>query len=312
MSLLINKPGILTSIQDLGRTGHRALGINPSGVMDRTAAVLINTLLGNSRNEAVLELHFPAGEIQFETECSFAVGGADLGPLLNGIEIANGTAVAASAGDVLTFTGPRLGARSYLSVAGGFMVEEWLGGKSTNLIAGVGGFGGRSLAKGDRIEFACPRVTPKRSIGPSLIPRYSPFPTVRVIAGAEFDLLTAKSEQDLLGAGFTLTSSVDRMGYRLKGPGLHLLHAKEMVSAAVTFGTVQLLPDGQLIVLMADHQTSGGYPRVANVIGPDLPLLAQLCPGDGVSFHLVDIGEAEREALDFERQLAFLRVGVGF
>ena len=312
MSLLIRKPGILTTIQDLGRTGHRALGINPSGVMDRAAAILINTLLGNSENEAVLEMHFPADELQFEIECSFAIGGADFGATLNGIEIQNWKAVTASKDDLLKFTAPHLGSRAYLAVAGGFSVDDWLGSISTNLTANAGGFHGRKLDKGDRIEFADPQVVAEHGLGPSLIPQYGRFPTVRVIAGAEFDILTAKSEQDLLGAGFTLTNDVNRMGYRLNGPPLYLLHEKELVSAAVTFGTLQLLPDGQLIVLMADHQTSGGYPRVANVIDVDLPMLAQLSAGAGVRFHLVMMEEAETAKMQFERELAFLRTGLSF
>ena len=312
MSLLITKPGILTTIQDLGRTGYRSLGINPGGVMDRTAAKLINTLLGNSENEAVLEIHFPAGEFQFEEECTFAIGGADFGPMFNGSDIPNWKTITASKGDVLKFSGPRLGSRSYLSVAGGFRIDYWLGSKSTNLTAEVGGYGGRSLAKGDWIEFVDPQIIAERALGPSMIPRYGRFPTVRVIAGAEFDILTAKSELDLSGSGFTLTSDSNRMGYRLKGPPLHLLEKKELVSAAVTFGTIQLLPDGQIIVLMADHQTSGGYPRIANVVEVDLPLLAQLNAGDGASFHLVPLDEAEDAKLRFDRGLAFLRTGIEF
>lgn len=312
MSLLIKKPGILTTVQDLGRSGHRAQGINPSGVMDRSAAILLNTLLGNSESEAVLELHFPAGEFQFENECSFAIGGADFGAKLNGIVLPDWKSVTAFQGDVLKFIAPRNGSRSYLAVAGGFAVDDWLGSKSTNLTARAGGLNGRKLDRGDRIEFAGPRMVSERALGPSLIPRNSQFPTVRVIAGAEFDILTAKSEQDFLGGAFTLTNEVNRMGYRLKGANLHLLHEKELISAAVTFGTIQLLPDGQLIVLMADHQTSGGYPRIANVVDVDVPLLAQLSPGDGVSFHLVTIDEAENARLRFQRELAFLRTGLSF
>jgi antagonist of KipI len=310
MPLVVSKPGILTTVQDLGRTGYRSLGINPGGVMDRTATRIINTLLGNDGWEAVLELHFPAGEFVFETEISFAIGGADLGALLNGRELRNWSVASANNGDVLKFSERRTGNRGYLAVAGGFRVDEWLGSKSTNLVASAGGFQGRKLAAGDRIEFVERRKVSPKTVGPSIVPRYSRFPTVRIIAGAEFDLLTAISERRLLNSAFTVTNESNRMGYRLSGDPLHLLDSKEMVSAAVSFGTIQHLPDGQLIVLMADHQTSGGYPRVANVIESDLPLLAQLGPGDGVSFHLVTIEEAERELLEFARELNILRVGV--
>ena len=310
MSLVVSKPGILTTVQDLGRTGYRSLGINPGGVMDRAAARLVNTLLGSDASEAILEMHFPAGEFVFETEISFAIGGADLGASLNGKAIRNWSVATADKGDVLRFAERYTGNRAYLGIAGGFRIDQWLGSKSTNLVASAGGFFGRKLAAGDRIEFAEPRKVSLKTVGPSIVPRYSRFPTVRIIAGAEFDLLTGIDEGRFLNSAFTVTGESNRMGYRLSGEPLHLLDAKEMVSAAVSFGTIQLLPDGQLIVLMADHQTSGGYPRIANVIEADLPLLAQLGPGDGVSFHLVTMEEAERAILEFERELNILRVGV--
>ena len=310
MTILIRKPGILTTVQDLGRTGHRSLGINPNGVMDRTAARLANTLLGNDENEAVIEMHFPAAEIEFDAECSLAIGGADFAAELNGASVRNWTAFTENKGDVLKFTKPVSGTRAYLAVKNGFAIDEWLGSRCTNLIASVGGYDGRKLNQGDRIELRAPGITKPHTIAPSIIPKYSRFPTVRLIPSGEFELLTAICERNFLNEGFTVTKDSNRMGYRLSGPPLHVLHNKEMVSAAVTFGTIQLLPDGQLIVLMADHQTAGGYPRIANVISADLPLLSQLGPNDGVSFHLVPIEEAERLAAEFERDLCRLRTGI--
>lgn len=309
MALLIHKPGILTTVQDLGRTGYRSQGINPNGAMDRTAARLINTLLGNDEDEAVLEMHFPAAELEIDAECSVAIGGADFSATLNDQLIRNWSSFTAHRGD-LQFTKPVSGTRSYLAVAGGFAIDEWLGSRSTNLIAGGGGYGGRKLNAGDRIELRAPRTVKPHSIGPSLIQKYSRFPTVRVVPSGEFGLLTAISERSFLNDGFTVSMDSNRMGYRLSGLPLHLLHRKEMVSSGVTFGTIQLLPDGQLIVLMADHQTAGGYPRIANVISADLPLLAQLGPNDGVSFHMVRIEEAESTSGVFERDLCRLRTGI--
>jgi len=278
--------------------------------MDRAAARLINTLLGNDESDAVLEMHFPAAEIEFDSESSIAIGGADLSATLNETPIRNWSSFTANQGDILEFTKPVSGTRVYLAVKNGFAIDEWLGSQSTNLIAGSGGYGGRKLNSGDRLELRSPRTVKPHAIGPSIVPKYSRFPTVRVVASGEFDLLTAVSEQAFLNEGFTVTKDSNRMGYRLSGPPLHLLHKKEMVSAAVTFGTIQLLPDGQLIVLMADHQTAGGYPRIANVISADLPLLAQLGTNDGVSFHLVSIEEAERLQAAFERDLCRLRTGI--
>lgn len=310
MSLFVTKPGILTTVQDLGRTGSRSLGINTNGVMDRSAARLVNVLLGNDENEAVLELHFPAGEFVFEESCSIALGGAELGATLNNIYVPNWCTIRAKKGDQLKFAEPKGGNRCCLAVAGGFVVDKWLGSRSTNVMANAGGLSGRKLERDDRIGFARPRVVTEKRIGPSLIPRYSRFPTVRIVAGGEFDSLTAISETIFLSSGFTVSKDSNRMGFRLSGDTLHLLQPKEMVSAAVSFGTVQLLPDGQLIVLMADHQTAGGYPRIANVISADLPILAQLGTGDKVGFHLVSIEEAEDLAMRFERELAILRVAV--
>jgi antagonist of KipI len=278
--------------------------------MDRTAARIVNTLLGNDENEAVLELHFPAAEIEIDAETSLAIGGADLSATLNDTPLRNWTSFPAKHGDVLKFTKPNIGTRGYLAVAGGFAIAQWLGSRSTNLIAEAGGFNGQKLQAGDRIELREPRIVQPHTVGPSMIPKYSRFPTVRVVPSGEFDLLTAISERAFLNEGFTIAKDSNRMGYRLSGPPLHLLHKKEMVSAAVTFGTIQLLPDGQLIVLMADHQTAGGYPRIANVSSADLPLLAQLGPNDGISFHRVSVEEAEQAAAEFQRDLCRLRTGV--
>jgi antagonist of KipI len=149
-------------------------------------------------------------------------------------------------------------------------------------------------------------------ISNSLIPFYSRFPTVRIIKGAEFDNLTALSEQNFLSETFRVSKDSNRMGFRLEGKPLYLLEQKEIVSSAVDFGTIQLLPDGQMIVLMADHQTTGGYPRLGNIISIDLPLAAQLGANEKVGFHLISIEEAEKLLLEFEKDLNFLRIGSKF
>ena len=312
MSLIIRKPGIFSTVQDLGRTGYRRLGINPGGVMDRTAARLVNILLGNSESTPVLEMHFPAPEIEFDSDTAFAIGGADFGAELSGRPQPNWSTSFAKRGEILRYTTGRDGTRAYLSVAARLDVDQWLGSSSTNLAAGVGGISGRALIAGDLIRVTRGNAVRHLTAGNSILPRYSRFPTVRVVSGPEFDCLTATAERLFLSEGFTLSRSCNRMGYRLEGPPLDVLDVldnREMVSAAVTFGTIQLLPDGQLIILMADHQTSGGYRRIANVISVDLPLLAQCGPGDGVGFTLVPNAEAEHAALRFERELNYLRVG---
>jgi antagonist of KipI len=313
MSLIIRKPGVLTTIQDLGRTGARGLGINPNGVMDVTALRLLNIVLGNEDASPVLEFHFPAPEIEFDSDTTIAIGGADFEARVDNAEIQNWSSLSAKKGSVLSFPRPRSGVRGYLAVERGLQVKPWLGSSSTNLTAAVGGFSGRRLMAGDRID--CTSTSERRSglkIGQSVIPAYSHRPTIRFIAANEFEFLTATSEATLFREEFALTRDCNRMGYRLAGRPLYLLHDLQMVSAAAAFGTVQLLPDGQLIILMADHQTSGGYPRIGNVISTDLPLLAQCGPGDKVRFVTVSVEEAERLALQSEKELNFLRLGYKF
>jgi antagonist of KipI len=312
MSLLIKKPGVLSTVQDLGRTGWRRFGVNPNGAMDAGAARIANILVGNDENDPLLEMHFPAAEVMFEKENIFSLGGGDLRAELDSEPVRVWRAHAASAGATLSFKSKESGERCYLAVACGIDVPKWLGSASTNLTAGIGGLEGRRLKAGDRLSVRGDHrndVTEGLpAVSPSLLPRYSRFPTIRIIPGAEFGHLDNASRNSLLGQHFSISNRSNRMGFRLMGEPLALAYAREFISAAVCFGTIQLLPDGQLIILMADQQTAGGYPRIAHVISTDLTLLGQLGGGDKVAFHLVDILEAERLAVQFERELSFLRV----
>lgn len=277
--------------------------------MDRSAARIVNALLGNEDASPVLEFHFPAPEIEFDTTTTIAIGGADFGARIEETEIRNWSTRRVLPGEVLKFAKPHSGNRAYLAVPGGLAADRWLGSASTNLAVGIGGCNGRKLAPGDRLECEGRANVGPLTVGRSLVPRYSRYPTVRVVPGNEFEHLTAADERVFISEGFTLTNDCDRMGFRLSGKALHMLDDRQMVSAAVSCGTIQLLPDGQIIVLMADHQTSGGYPRIASVISADLPLLAQCGPGDGVSFQMVSIADAERLALEFDAELNLLRAG---
>lgn len=316
MSILLHKSGILTTVQDLGRERFRRFGINPSGVMDGAAARLINTLIGNDASEGVLEMHFPAPHIVFEAEAVAAIGGGDFAPRLDDQPVENWRPFVAAKGSVLKFADKTSGNRAYLAVRGGFKTNDWLGSSSTNLAAEKGGFRGRKLEAGDRIALnqrsKKPPVTFAKRIAGSIIPMYRPFPTVRIISGAEFEHLDAVGQSLLLNQDFTISNNSNRMGFRLIGEPVTLSKPREFISSAVSFGTIQILPDGQLIVLMADHQTAGGYPRIAHVIARDLPLLAQLGANDKVAFHLVEMEDAENLALEFEKELNFLKTAVRF
>ncbi len=282
--------------------------------MDRTAVRLLNILLGNAENTAVLEMHFPAAEIMFEAKCVFAVGGASFSPYLDGVAIDNWRTYAAEQGSSLRFADKVSGNRSYLAVAGGFAVEEWLGSSATNLAAKSGGFHGRRLELGDRLvigESPAASASVMRRISPTMIPRYSRSPTVRITRGAEYDELTSESMGVLASNTFTVTGESNRMGFRLNGEEIRLKEPHELLSSAVDYGTIQLLPSGQIVVLMADHQTTGGYPRLGHVIGSDLPVLAQLGAGDSVRFEIIEHSDAEKMYIENEQNIGVFRTGIG-
>ncbi len=315
MSIFIKKSGILATIQDLGRNGFRRFGINPNGAMDAQAVRLINILLGNDEREAVMEMHFPAPLIEFQENAIIALGGADFGARLDEKPVENWRPYFMEKGKSLKFAKKLFGSRAYLAVKGGFALEKWLGSFSTNLRAEIGGFDGRALQKSDCVSFNSRfQVSGSQfsyKISNSLTPNYQESAAkIRVVAGAELERLTGLSELNFLKQEFIISPDSDRMGFRLCGEPLHLLDKIELVSSAVNFGTIQLLPDGQVIILMADHQTSGGYPRIGNVVSVDLPILAQLNPNDKLSFQIISQQEAENTLINYEKDLNFLKFGV--
>ncbi|WP_225931516.1 hypothetical protein [Leptolyngbya sp. 7M] len=212
---------------------------------------------------------------------------------------------------VLSFKDRKEGNRCYLAVDGELEVLKWLGSSSTDLRCGLPGSLGRRLLAGDEIPLCAMNYgvyTSNVIISRSLIPKYSRFPTVRVIKGPEFSRLSENAARELFDQQFTISPDSNRMGFRLKGQTISILDTTEMLSSGVTFGTVQLLPNGQLVVLMADHQTTGGYPRILQVCSVDLPLLAQLGTGDKIHFHPIELAEAEQLAIDLQHNIKRLRV----
>jgi len=295
MSLEVVKAGIADTFQDAGRYGHQHLGINPNGAMDQIAMNVANSLVGNELNEAVLELCFPASALLFKKPALIALSGANFNAELNGKPVSINQSISVSAGSELKFTKTEKGVFCYLAVHGGFSLISWLGSNSTNVKAQVGGWKGRSLQKADAIEFKKNisiddvKIFPWRA---NVFDFYSDAKSIQFLRGQEFDWLDEASQEKLMEESFTMTSLRDRMGYRLKGKELRRKNG-ELISTAATFGTVQLLPDGQIIILMADHQTTGGYPRVAQVIAADRSKLVQTCVGDEIFFREISLQEAE-------------------
>jgi antagonist of KipI len=310
MSLKIIKAGLLDTVQDWGRYGYQHQGINPGGVMDRFSASLANALLGKDLYAPVLELHFPASQILFQKPTIICLAGADFHPLLNGEAVSMQQPLAVSAGTVLSFSKKHSGARCYIAVLSGLQITPWLNSYSTNLKAAAGGFKGRRLEKGDEIALKDPAISLTAKILPlpwSYGAEESSTGTVAFLPGPEWNWLDTKTKTTFLNEQFRITPLSDRMGYRLQGEALPQVNREQLLSCAVNFGTVQLLPNGQLIVLMADHQTTGGYPRIANVISAHLCRLAQMNAGDTVQFEMTDITTAEKKWLAQQTHLQKLQ-----
>ena len=322
MSLRVIRPGMLTTIQDAGRFGYRQAGVIVSGAMDALALREANLLVGNPKEAAALEITLSGPTVQFEADYLIALTGADLSPTLNGQPLPLRRPVAITRGCEVAFGTARAGCRAYLAVSGGLAVPKVLGSHSTYLRAGLGGLDGRALQAGDVVPTANPTelgvhlrrhltalhpdrpwVAASWSIAPSWHAAPTGLATIRALRGPEYDRFTAASQLDFWTQSFTLTPSSDRMGYRLQGPELRRHHQQEILSTAVTFGTVQVPAGGLPIILMADHQTTGGYPRIAQVISTDFSLLAQLPMGGKLRFQEVTLTEAHHAYLHQERTL---------
>ena len=292
------RPGLLTTVQDAGRWGHQGSGVPVGGALDAPARAAANAAIGNAPDAAVLEATLPGLDLRLDRECTVAVSGADLGAELDGTPMALGQPATAGAGARLRLTERRAGARAYVALAGGLSVPVVLGSRSTELGAGFGGFEGRALRAGDRL--AVERFTPSAALPslrrPSLCPALAnPGGGVRlrVMVGPHDEWFTSAALESLERTQFLVTPNSNRVGYRLRGDvPLTRAAAGEMISDATVIGGLQVPPDGQPILLMADRQVTGGYPIVATVITADLPAAGQLAPGDWVRFVVCARSEA--------------------
>ncbi len=315
------KAGIFTTIQDTGRHGYRKDGILVSGAMDTIALRIGNLLAGNPESAAALEITFSGPRIEFTEDHVIALTGADLSATINEVPLKMWRPVFVRKGSIVSFRMPIKGCRSYLAVAGGINVPHILGSYATYVRAGFGGFNGRSLQDKDIIPVntlvsdqayfkqytanlhQSEHVQVPWSIAPSLYPAYTNTPTIRAIKGPEYELFKDESKSNLWENEFIVSPQSDRMGFRLQGSSLYLKEPADMLSGAVTFGTLQVPPEGYPIVLMADHQTTGGYPRMAQIITADLPILAQVAPGSRIQFAEVTLEQAQRLYIHQEQLL---------
>ena len=299
----VEQPGLLSTIQDRGRTGWQHLGITPGGVMDSYSAAVANILAGNPPDAAVLEITLHGPRLRFENGVWLAITGAYLSPFIEGSAVPGWRPVWVPAGSLLRFGAPRSGCRAYLAVAGGFAVPPVLGSRSTDLRAGFGGLDGRPLRANDLLTHYAGSVpipddswrlhAPKWCVAWSQELSLDGPARLRFVPGPDWAALPLAGQHALAGETYRISAASDRMGLRLEGPPLVLEDTSEKLSAGVAFGTLQLPPGGQPILLGVDRQTTGGYPVLGTVASVDHPRLAQLRPGDVVSFEPIAVEAAQ-------------------
>lgn len=310
------RPGLFTTVQDLGREHYQRYGIAQCGAMDRLALRLGNMLVGNDEREAALEVTLVGPVLRFGDDRVVAVTGGDLGPTLNGEPVAMWRSFKVRTGDVLAFAGWRSGCRAYVAVSGGIAVPLVMGSRSTFVRAGYGGFYGRALRAGDQVPLgpmpeAAPRAAGRR-LPPDTVPDYAKFRPVRFVWGPQDDAFTSEALDALTTGRYVVSNQSDRMGYRLEGPRLAHRSGADIVSDFIAMGSIQVPGDGQPIVLMADCQMTGGYPKIGVVIGVDLPYVAQRKPGDVLMFRPVSVETAAAKWRAQENWLSHLRVQQSF
>lgn len=331
-SACVVKPGLFTTVQDGGRFGHQRIGVPVGGAMDGFALRAANALAGNAPHAAALELTLAGLALRLDADALVAVTGGGSAPTVDGRPLPAWRAVFVRRGAVLAFAPAASGCRAYLAIAGGFAVPAVLGSRGTHVPSRLGGLDGRPLRAGDVLPVGAPEPAAAAllaklrgragdaawaaaawGVSPHALPAYDDHPVVRVTPGPEYERFAPDSLRLFLDSAFVVSSRSDRMGYRLDGPRLELVGAGagSLLSEPVTAGTVQVPPDGMPVVLMADRQTTGGYPRIAQVSEADLPLLAQARPGAQVRFELIGHAESRQWLLAFRLEELRLRAGIG-
>ena len=305
--LTVLHPGLLTTVQDLGRYGYGDIGMPTAGVMDAYAARVANILLGNDENAAVLEITVLGPVLAFHQATAFVIAGADMQPCLNRQPIGMWRIIHARTGDRLSFAGLLSGCRAYLAVSGGVDVPLVMDSASTYLRGKIGGYEGRALRAGDQVnigrvsELICQGLRLPAGLLPG-----SDAP-VRVVPGPQNDAFTQKGIDTFLGSEYVVTPDADRMGYRLDGPAIEFQGDADIISDGMALGAVQVPAQGRPIIMLADHQTAGGYAKIAHVISVDIPVVAQKKTGDSLRFAAVSMQHAQQLYREREQRIARLK-----
>jgi antagonist of KipI len=293
-SIRVRGPGLLTTVQDLGRFGYGDLGVSAAGAADALSLRIGNRLVGNDQGAAALEMTLVGGTFAFEAAAVIALTGSDFDARLDGARLAPWARVDVKPGTELRLGASRGGARAYLCVRGGIDVPPVLGSASTHLVAGLGGLEGRALRVGDRLAIGGRVVSDPRPgpFDPLAVPGLSTRDVLRVTPGPQADWFTDAARETFHTAYYRIAESSDRMGLRLEGPPLEPAIRADLLTEGVCLGAVQVPADLRPIVLFVEHQTTGGYPKIANVISADFHALGQLRPRDSVRFEPVSLQAA--------------------
>jgi antagonist of KipI len=309
MSLIeVRAPGLLTTVQDLGREGFGPMGVSTSGAADAAALRIGNRLVGNAECAAGLEMTLLGGAFFFREAAVVALTGSDFAPILDDEPLQSWISVEIRAGQILHMGPTRSGARCYLCVRGGIDVKGFLGSASTHLLSGLGGFEGRALRKGDVIKIRAAgggfRTFRKRNVATRALEKLAPRKVLRVTAGPQSDWFSAETRKMFYSGTYRVTEDSNRMGLRLEGAAIAPFSGGEMISEGVSLGAVQIPASGLPIILFVEQQTTGGYPKIANVISADLSSLGQLRPRDEIRFELVEMETARALLVEQEKLLA--------
>jgi antagonist of KipI len=301
----VRAPGLLTTVQDLGREGFGPMGVSASGAADPIALRLGNRLVGNAEGAAALEMTLLGGTFLFSEVATIALTGADFGAALDGAAIPLWSSIEVGSGQALCTGSTRSGARCYLCVGGGIDVKPFLGSSSTHLLSGLGGHQGRALRKGDVLRVGAARGSfRKKRIAAKDLQRLQPRKVLRATPGPQSEGFPDTAQKIFYGSTYRIAEESNRMGLRLEGTPLPVGEQGEMTTEGVTLGAVQITPAGLPIILFVEQQTTGGYAKIANVISADLSSLGQLRPRDEIRFELVDWETARRLLIEQERFLA--------
>lgn len=297
MGIVIENPGILTTVQDEGRFGYQQFGVSPAGSMDTKSFYIANILAGNAREEGALEMTFQGAQIRFEKDNIIAITGADMSPNIDGTPVPMYQAVLVHAGSVLTLGMTNgNGCRAYIAFAGGLDIAKVMGSKATLMRNELGGMDGRKLEKGDIIGFAAPKTDlpnmELRKLKPEIFPKKEL--TLRVVRGPQDYEFTEEECRKFFWYGAKISNEFDRMGCRLeREEPLHHIGDGNIITDGISFGSIQVPPNGQPIIMLADRQSTGGYTKIGSVISVDLPLLTQSMAGYKVRFVEVSIELAQ-------------------